>query len=593
MDGAVEGRSAGAEDVARDGGHPSAPMRKAELPVRKRGAAPRAGGAELLRGRQDEVPHVARGSHRAGAPCDGALPPGEDAPRAGGERGAERAGGEPRQDPPSDDAFSASAVLYEGLIAFLSGSKAASLTHADLESQLDHDGRELIRQLFQDHLELRARNEERRGDVVSSSGVAHRAVEHDHERALSSIFGTVTVRRLAYRQRGEENLYPSDAALNLPEELHSHGLRELSAIESTRGSFEEARDAIRRSSGVALGKRQLEQLAQRSAVDFEDFYATAPHEAVDDGDALVLSCDGKGIVMRPDALRPGTAKAAAQAKTKLETRLSKGEKRNRKRMAEVAAVYDVTPVVRAPADIIGQDDDALRPQAPKAKNKWLTASVVDDAAAVIEAAFDEATRRDPAHERTWIALVDGARHQIDRIEAEAKARGIDVAIVCDFVHVMEYLWRSAWSFFSEGDPAAEAWVADKALRVLNGEATTVAASIRRKATCLALDPDKRKNADACADYLLAKKDYLHYDRALAQGWPIGTGVIEGAVRHLVKDRLDLTGSRWGLEGAEAILKLRALRTNGDFEDYWKFHLERERQRVHAVRYANGLVPMAA
>jgi hypothetical protein len=139
----------------------------------------------------------------------------------------------------------------------------------------------------------------------------------------------------------------------------------------------------------------------------------------------------------------------------------------------------------------------------------------------------------------------------------------------------------------------ETWVADKALGVLNREATTVAAFIRRKATCLDLAPDKRKNADACADYLLAKKKYLCYDQALAQGWPIGTGVIEGAVRHLVKDTLDLTGSRWGLDGAEAILKLRALRTNGDFGDYWKFHINRERQRVHAVRYANELIPMAA
>jgi ribosomal protein S9 len=403
----------------------------------------------------------------------------------------------------------------------------------------------------------------------------------------------VSVRRLAYRHRGEENLYPADAALNLPQELHSHGFRELSAIESTRGSFEEAKEAIRRASGVEVGKRQVEQLAQRSAVDFEDFYEAAEHQALDEGDVLVLSCDGKGIVMRPDALRAGTAKAATEAKTKLKTRLSKGEKSARKRMAEVAAVYDVTPVVRAPGDIIGRDDGVERPQAPKAKNKWLTASVVDDAAEVIAAAFDEACRRDPSHKRTWIALVDGARHQIDRIKAEAKARGIEVTIVCDFVHVMEYLWSSAWSFFSEGDPAAEAWVADKALGVLHGEAATVAASIRRKATCLDLAPDKRKNADTCADYLLAKKQYLHYDRALGQGWPIGTGVIEGAVRHLVKDRLDLTGSRWGLKGAEAILKLRALRSNGDFEDYWKFHLDRERQRVHAVRYANEVIPVAA
>jgi hypothetical protein len=167
------------------------------------------------------------------------------------------------------------------------------------------------------------------------------------------------------------------------------------------------------------------------------------------------------------------------------------------------------PIIRVPEDFIGRDDDVERPEAPKAKNKWLSASVVDDAAEVIGAAFDEACRRDPGHERTWVALVDGAYHQIDRITAEAKARGSDVTIVCDFVHVMEYLWSSAWSFFDEGDPAAEAWVAEKALGVLHGEAATVAASIRRKAACLGLAPDKRKNADTCADYLLAKKDYLH------------------------------------------------------------------------------------
>lgn len=151
MDGVVEERSAGAENAARDGGHPPAPLREAELPVRGRGAASRAGRAELLRGEQDEVPHPARGSRRAGAPGDGALPPGADAPRAGGERGSGRAGAEPRSDPPSDDAFSASTVLYEGLIAFLSGTEAVGLTHAELESQLNRDGRELIRQLYQDH----------------------------------------------------------------------------------------------------------------------------------------------------------------------------------------------------------------------------------------------------------------------------------------------------------------------------------------------------------------------------------------------------------------------------------------------------------
>jgi len=302
---------------------------------------------------------------------------------------------------------------------------------------------------------------------------------------------------------------------------------------------------------------------------------------------LVLSADGKGIVMRPEALRPATAAKAASAK--LTTRLSRGEKRNRKRIAEVGAVYYVTPVTRQPDDILG-DGTA---DAPVATAKWLTASVVDDAATVVARVFDEAERRDPEHLHTWVALVDGNVSQIQSIRTEAKARRVKVPIVIDFIHVLEYLWSAAWSFFAEGDPAAELWVKQKALGVLRGKAGTVAASIKRKATCLGLEPAARANADTCAKYLLNKRGYLDYASALANGWPIATGIIEGACRHLVKDRMDITGARWGLEGAEAVLKLRALRSNGDFSTYWAFHLAQERDRVHASRYADSIIPKAA
>src|SRR5450759_929597 len=141
-----------------------------------------------------------------------------------------------------------------------------------------------------------------------------------------------------------------------------------------------------------------------------------------------------------------------------------------------------------------------RAPAPRATNKWLTASVVDDAAHVLSALFAEAERRDPTHSRTWVALVDGNNHQIDRLHAEAKARRVTLPILIDFIHVLEYLWRAAWSFHAEGDPHAETWVAEKAMAVLNGHASTVAAAIRRKATCRGLPAAQRANADRCADY---------------------------------------------------------------------------------------------
>ena len=397
---------------------------------------------------------------------------------------------------------------------------------------------------------------------------------------------------LAYRRRGEENLYVADGLLNLPEERPSHGVRRLAAVESSKGSFDEATATIRHSTGLEIGKRQVEQLAQAAAVDFEDFYGTQAHslgENDDDHDVLVISADGKGIVMRPGALRPATAQAAQRASPKLKTRLSRGEKRNRKRIAEVGAVYDVAPAPRTPEDVLASTEQKTMP-APKAQRKWLTASVVQDAATVVADLFDEAQRRDPDHERVWVALVDGNNHQIDRIKADAKKRKLKVTILIDVVHVLEYLWGSAWCFFKEGDPAAETWVHEKALAVLEGKAGIVAASIRRKATRLGLDPEKRAKADRAAEYLHNKRPYLDYPTALKHGWPIATGVIEGACRHLVKDRMDITGARWGLAGAEAVLKLRALRSNGDFDAYWRYHLAQERRRVHQSRYANGVIP---
>ncbi len=493
------------------------------------------------------------------------------------------------------DHFAPCRTQLEMLVGFLEGPEAATASHAELEKRVSLDGREVLRLALQGHLDLRSSSEVRIEEVTDASGLSRGSVEAGHERVLVTVFGEVTLSRLAYRRRTHANLHPADAALNLPVERYSHGLRELAATEAARGSFDGVVEAVEAATGQHVGKRQVEELAGRAAVDFEAFYAQAPRPEAEATDVVVLSADGKGIVMRPGALRPATAKAAAKAKPKLATRLSKGEKANRKRMATVGAVYDLTPVPRAPADILtrGGESGAPPTPAPVAKDKWLMASVEHDAATVVARVFDEAERRDPGHLRPWVALVDGNNHQIDRIKAEAEARKVTVPIVVDFIHVLEYLWGAAWSFFDEGDAKAEAWVADKAMAVLNGQASTVAASVRRKATCLRLEPGKRAKADTCADYLLAKRPYLDYPTALAKGWPIATGIIEGACRHLVKDRMDITGARWSVAGAEAVLKLRALRANREFPAYWPFRLSQEEQRVHQARYADNVVPIAA
>jgi hypothetical protein len=490
------------------------------------------------------------------------------------------------------EAFAQSREYYAELEEWLSGEDAGKLRHAELEEQLQARGRELLRRLHQDHLDLLAAREQRRDDVAGADGIARTRAERGHGRPLATVFGQVTVTRIAYRAPGAPNEHPADAELNLPEEKQSHGLRRLAAVEAARGSHEAAAAAITRATGVRTGKRQVEELARRAAADVDAFCAgRRPGPSADDV-VLCLQCDGKGVVMLPGALRPATAKAA-QGRRKLATRLSPGEKNGRKRMAELACVYDCTPEPRTPADVITppgkQKPRPARPPRPKATGKWLTASVTDDIPAVITAAFDEAERRDPDHRRTWVALVDGNNTQIEAIEAEAARRGVSLTIVCDFVHVIEYLWKAAWSFFEPGDPDAEEWVAGRAVKILEGKAAGVAAGIRRRATTYGYAGKEREGADTCAAYLTAKAPYLDYATALAKGWPVATGVIEGACRYIVADRLGITGARWGLEGAEAILKIRALTANGDFNRYWRYHLRREHERVHHARYRESHV----
>jgi hypothetical protein len=311
--------------------------------------------------------------------------------------------------------FAGSRERFDTVLGWLQSAEAATLEHAELAAHLPADARELFRRLYQDHLDLRAEREPRIAAVLDAEGVGHGSAEPSHTRGPATVFGPVQVTRIAHRARWKANLHPADGVLNLPDDRHSHGLRRLAAIEAARGSCDGAVEAIERGTGQQVGTRQVEQLAQRSA-DGDAFYSSRQPPAGATGEVLALSCDGKGVVMRPDALRAATAASAAKTSPKLATRLSKGEKRNRKRIAEVGTVYNATPTPCKPADILPTTEEERGEAAagPVSANKWLVASVVDDAASVVGRIFDEAQRRDPEHQRSRVALVDGNNHQIDR-----------------------------------------------------------------------------------------------------------------------------------------------------------------------------------
>jgi hypothetical protein len=250
-------------------------------------------------------------------------------------------------------------------------------------------------------------------------------------------------------------------------------------------------------------------------------------------------------------------------------------------MAQVATVYTIARWQRTSQDVLHglrADRDEARPR-PTNKRVW--ASAQRSAQGVIDDAFAEAHRRDPEHRRRWVVLVDGQRDQIKRVERAARKIGAEITIVLDIVHVLEYLWSAAYAFHKDGTPEAEAWVEHQLVKLLAGRSGgELAKSMRLMAKTRGLDSTASKPVEKAASYVVKHTRLLHYDRALADGLPIATGVIEGACRYLVQDRMGRTGARWSLAGAEAVLRLRALRASGDFDDYWLFHLAKEHERTH-------------
>lgn len=487
--------------------------------------------------------------------------------------------------------FAASREMFEALIGTLNSNPAFTMTHADLERALWTDGLELLRSLFQDHLDLRCLREVAEAGILGNDGVL-RPHRRDSTRELETLFGRVTVGRLEYGARGSASLHPLDAELNLPDSLFSHGVSRRVAEDIAQGPYEAAVESVASTSGAHIARRQAERLVVKAAADFDAFYAqrAATVTMGSRESILVITVDGKGIVMRQEDLRESTKKAAKKASRKLKHRLTKGEKANRKRMATVAAVYSIGRFDRIPKDIMDdlrREKKAEKRPRPNGKRVW--ASVEKDPEVVIREAFAEAECRDRNRKKTWVVLLDGNATQLEIVQRLAKEAGREVVIVLDFIHAVEYLWGAAHAFHKAGTPEAEAWVTERMTMLLEGKANGVARGMRHSATSRKFDADERKAIDKCAGYLIKYGKFMHYDQYLAAGLPIASGVIEGACRHLIKDRMDITGARWSLAGAEAVLRLRALRSSGDFDDYWKFHEAQEAKRNHASLFAMPLM----
>lgn len=247
--------------------------------------------------------------------------------------------------------FSDAQAQFEKIISQLQSEDHAHSEHGDIEQHINKEGNELLRRLLQGWLDMKAANETHKSSVRTASGDELNHVRTQTSRKLTSLFGDVTVTRKRYSQRHQSSRFPVDADLNLADDQYSDGIRYRMAKEAIRGSFDNAIESIRETTGGHVPKRQSLNLVKDVAQDFESYYKKKRFDQREDTpDLLVLTFDGKGIVMRPEGLRACTQKAAQKSK-KLNSRLSPGEKKDRKRMAQVAAVYTVLPQVRSAQSI--------------------------------------------------------------------------------------------------------------------------------------------------------------------------------------------------------------------------------------------------
>jgi hypothetical protein len=461
---------------------------------------------------------------------------------------------------------------FERLMGWMASKQACALPLHEVERREEEQIREVARLLLQEHINGR-------GQGVVGHGVkrvtGELLTEHRlRERGYVSIFGKVTIRRVAYGAEGVRSLMPLDEQLNLPQRSYSYELQKRVTRQAALGPFAAACATLTEWSGVSLPKRTVEALAVEAAQDVTQFYdhkTLAPDTPT--SEVLICTADGKGVPLRRESPKERPR------------RDQKGPKPGEKKMATVAAVYTIAPYLRSPQEIVREvrrelsAEPAAAPR-PHPEHKRVWASLKKDKDTMFDEMAAEMHKRDPRRQKTWAFLCDGEAALQKRAQAVLGAIGATLYVILDLFHVLEYLWKAASAFHPLGSPEAEQWVSQQLLALLQGRVSRVAASLRQSATKRGLRGQRRHAVDTAAHYFLKNKAFMRYHEYLALGLPIGSGAAEGACRHLIKDRLERTGMRWSVDGAEAVIQLRATELSGDWEEYWHYHIEAQRRRLY-------------
>jgi hypothetical protein len=450
--------------------------------------------------------------------------------------------------------------------------------------RIDTVERELFRQLLGLGHSLLSAFVAQQGDgdigpeAETADGHVARRLPERHDRRYMSVFGELTIARAVYGSREGQRIErtPLDERLGLPEGDFSYLLEDWAQRLCLKESFAEAGRSLEMLLGLKPGARTLEHMSRTVAgyaPAFRDALPPPPPE--EEGPLLVVTADGKGVPMR----RP------PQEGPQPHHRRTKGEKANKKQMACVGAVYTIGPFVRTADDILDEvlrDERAGDRPEPQHKHVWaeMTRQVGGEVVNAKDSLFAllgaESAARNPDRSRPVVCLMDGERALWD-MQREHFPGAVGIL---DLFHVLERLWAVAHCFHKEGSDGARQYVEERLRDLLQGRVGYVIAGLRRRLNGGKLSGPKRTVVKSAVEYLANNREHMRYDEYLAAGYPIGSGVAEGACRHLVKDRMEQTGMRWTVEGAQAMLHVRALYLNGQWEEFLEHRVEQEQDRLY-------------
>jgi hypothetical protein len=396
-----------------------------------------------------------------------------------------------------------------------------------------------------------------------------------------SAFGPVWIEQYGYATRRTQKveLKPLAVKLGLPESDYSYVLQRWDGILSVNNSYSEVSKQLDELLGITQSTRSLTGIASSMAKDARQFQAKqkAPLPGTE-AELLVVTSDCKGVPMR---------RADGEQKSK-KKRLGKGEKNGTKRMACVGGIYTIDRFERSVEDVL--DDirrERRRLDRPEPQNKRLRANLTREVNGrelnAKDATFGwlrhEADQRNPHGTKTVVCIMDGETKLWEK-QREMFPEAIGVL---DLFHVMGHLWPCVYRFEAENTPEA-ARLFEKQLRaILEGRIGRVIGAFRQMAKKRNLKKNQLLKLEEHLGYFENNRDRMKYDEYLEQGYPIGSGVVEGACRNLVKDRMERTGMRWCVDGAQAILDLRAVYLNDDWNAFQHYMIRREQNRLYPDR----------